>query len=302
MDNITFQQIEAFISIAETLNLSKSAKALYTSQPSLSRQLSKFEALLNTKLFSRSNRGVVLTPEGEYLYNELLPVYHKMRLALHNVQNVRAQSNKTLRIGSHTASDMMYDFDRVKIGIKQFSKIHPEIDVIESIYEFKELRQALIYGEVDIIFSVSVGLEDLNNVTRRCISALDLHIAMSQNHALAKCESLDIRALNNEVFIFPSSKDTQTRRNNELEQCNHIGFSPKSIQYLPNLSSVIKAVRSCSGMTMCGKFRDFSTDGPVKFFELDIPSFADQPCVEAAWRSNDVSREALELVRMIEEL
>jgi len=158
MDSITFQQIEAFISIAESLSLSKSAKALYISQPTLSRLLNRFETALGTKLFTRSNRGVLLNAEGEYLYNELLPIYHKMRLAFHNVQNLQKLPNKVLRIGCHTASDMMYAFDGIKAGIEQFKMLNPNIEIVENVYEFKELRQALIFNEVDVIFSVSIAL------------------------------------------------------------------------------------------------------------------------------------------------
>ena len=219
MDSITFQQIEVFISIAETLSFSKSSKVLFISQPSLSRMISRLERALDTRLFNRNNRGVTLTLEGKYLYNELLPVYHKMRLAFHNVQNIHKKPRKMLRIGCHTVSDMMDAFDGIRKGIESYKRAYPEVEVVESVYEFKELRQALIFNEVDIIFSVSIALEDMSNVTRKHLSELRLYIAMSERHPLAKLENVDLKQLNKETFFFPSSRDTQTKSNNELEQC-----------------------------------------------------------------------------------
>jgi len=61
------QQLRAFIQAAETGSITRAAKALRTSQPSLSRWLRLLEEELGEVLFDRSERGVVLTEVGDRL-------------------------------------------------------------------------------------------------------------------------------------------------------------------------------------------------------------------------------------------
>ena len=48
--------------------MKKAAALLQNSQPNLTRAIKTLEAELGCTLFSRTNRGLILTPEGEALY------------------------------------------------------------------------------------------------------------------------------------------------------------------------------------------------------------------------------------------
>lgn len=60
-----------FYTVAKAGNISKAAKELYISQPAISKSIQKLEESLNCKLFTRSSRGVLLTDEGEILYDHV---------------------------------------------------------------------------------------------------------------------------------------------------------------------------------------------------------------------------------------
>ena len=61
-------QYKIFYEVAKAGNISKAAKELYISQPAISKAISKLEDSLGLPLFTRSSRGVQLTPEGEILF------------------------------------------------------------------------------------------------------------------------------------------------------------------------------------------------------------------------------------------
>jgi len=61
------QLITTFLAIAEAGNISAAARALGTTQPTVSRRLRDLEGLLGTRLASRSTHGFYLTAEGEEL-------------------------------------------------------------------------------------------------------------------------------------------------------------------------------------------------------------------------------------------
>lgn len=69
-----------FYTVANAGNISKAAKELYISQPAISKSIQKLEENLNCKLFSRSSRGVVLTDEGELLYDHVKEAFETLNI------------------------------------------------------------------------------------------------------------------------------------------------------------------------------------------------------------------------------
>ncbi|EUJ33865.1 regulatory helix-turn-helix lysR family protein [Listeria floridensis FSL S10-1187] len=56
-----------FLAAAEERNVSRAARALHITQPTLSRQLKEFEESLGAELFVRQNKELVLTEAGQFL-------------------------------------------------------------------------------------------------------------------------------------------------------------------------------------------------------------------------------------------
>ena len=77
---MTLNQIITFAAIAKHLNLSRASAACHVSQSSLTQQIRKLELEYKTKLYKKSNRGIVLTDRGE--------------LFLRHVKNILAEVQK----------------------------------------------------------------------------------------------------------------------------------------------------------------------------------------------------------------
>ena len=61
---MTLQQLKYVIEVAEKGSITEAAKSLFIAQPSLSAAIHELEAETDTKIFKRSSRGVLITPEG----------------------------------------------------------------------------------------------------------------------------------------------------------------------------------------------------------------------------------------------
>lgn len=68
---INYEYYRVFYYAAQCGNLTKAAALLQNSQPNLTRAIKTLEAELGCTLFSRTNRGLILTPEGEALYRHI---------------------------------------------------------------------------------------------------------------------------------------------------------------------------------------------------------------------------------------
>ncbi len=64
--NITSKQIDMFLLLAKNLSFSQTANEMYTTQPTISRQIAILEEELGCKLFERNKRHVNLTEEGVF--------------------------------------------------------------------------------------------------------------------------------------------------------------------------------------------------------------------------------------------
>ncbi len=61
---MTLQQLKYIIKIVESRSITEAARAVYVSQPALSNSVHELEAELGIEIFSRSSKGISLTPEG----------------------------------------------------------------------------------------------------------------------------------------------------------------------------------------------------------------------------------------------
>ena len=62
---MTLKQLQYVVTVAETGNITEAAKRLFLAQPSLTSSIRELEKEYGITIFSRSNKGIELTPEGE---------------------------------------------------------------------------------------------------------------------------------------------------------------------------------------------------------------------------------------------
>ena len=296
MLNITFQQMEMFLAVAEKLNFSATADALYISQPVLSKTIRRLEASIGVQLFYRSNRGVSLTEAGRYLYLELKRPFRKITRCVETVQQMQVRPRRQLKIGYPSSFDYNADFDGVRAAVRRFRAENPEIEVTELLYEFVPLREALLYAEVDLVIGQSMLANRLEGVSARRIAPFHMYVALSAGHPLAAVERLEPAMLADEVFyeVFcysPTEEESERMR-------SAWGFTPK-IQYLPNFQTLIRALSQKQGVSFCGKFDSVATETALQFRPLPAhPTFSNS-YIAALWRSGDLSAAARRLLELL---
>ena len=77
---MTLQQLRYVVCIANNKSMNKAAAQLFISQPSLSSTIRDLEEEIGIELFVRSNRGIVITPEGEEFLGYARQILEQYRL------------------------------------------------------------------------------------------------------------------------------------------------------------------------------------------------------------------------------
>ena len=93
------RHLRYFQAIAEELSFSKAARRLRVAQPALSRAVKDLEVDLGAELFTRSRRGVALTPAGAVLLDETAVLLQRVNHLVGRVQRTAAGEEGELRVG-----------------------------------------------------------------------------------------------------------------------------------------------------------------------------------------------------------
>ncbi|SFO08477.1 DNA-binding transcriptional regulator, LysR family [Candidatus Pantoea varia] len=80
--------LKAFLILAEKGNYADAAKALFISQPALTKQINLLESMLEMSLFTRGRHGATLTAGGRRLLPEAEKVVSQTRLFMHHAERV----------------------------------------------------------------------------------------------------------------------------------------------------------------------------------------------------------------------
>ena len=69
--NITYDYYRIFYYVAKYGSFTKAAEIIGNSQPNITRAMNNLESQTGLQLFIRNKRGIVLTPEGEQLFDHI---------------------------------------------------------------------------------------------------------------------------------------------------------------------------------------------------------------------------------------
>lgn len=140
------QDLRMFKCVAESKSLSRAAEVLGYVQPHISQRMKNLEEELDTKLLTRTNRGVTLTDEGEALFNYAQRILRLMEEAKAEVNPHKFK--RSLIIGaSQTVSAT-----KVPFLFSSFLKEHRDIEVKIKTDRKHALQEMLSYGKIDGLF------------------------------------------------------------------------------------------------------------------------------------------------------
>ena len=97
-------QYRIFFEVAKAGSISKAAKLLYRSQPAISKSILRLEENLEIALFTRTSKGVSLTPEGQIFYEYLQNAFsaieageiHLAKIKQFNIGKITIGTSNTL--------------------------------------------------------------------------------------------------------------------------------------------------------------------------------------------------------------
>lgn len=172
-----WQEMAVFVRVAEGGSLSRAARELKLSQPSISRIVGTLEARLGTTLLLRTTRSISLTDAGN-LYLErakyLLAEMEEAEQATRGVDSLHG----VIRL----AMPVLYGTRVIIPALARFLALHPDLRV-EMI--MSDARQNLITDGVDVAIRLGVGPLDDSTFGARRLALVERLVVAAPAYLLA---------------------------------------------------------------------------------------------------------------------
>ena len=125
LENLTLEHIMIFMSVAKTLNMTKSAKELFLGQPTVSKRIAETESIVGFELFDRKSNRLSLTPAGKYLYTQLEDLYGKLDKSIYD----SAAIDQGYQSHFNICVDTLYGVDVLYKTFEEFRKAYPMVNL-----------------------------------------------------------------------------------------------------------------------------------------------------------------------------
>jgi DNA-binding transcriptional LysR family regulator len=186
-------QLETFIAIVNYQNFAKAAERLYVTQPTVVARIKTLENELNTKLFIKEGKHVVLTKEGEIFLK-----YALQTLAYMDESKIAISVSKEPKIKVGFSPGFSSSFI-----LETINAIRSENNLTISIIEGEdsiELTKQLMNGELHLVFTRNSVIHESDIVSEHLFDDEIIFIC-SKDHRLGQLENVTIDDLQGETLI-----------------------------------------------------------------------------------------------------
>ncbi|GAB2583112.1 LysR family transcriptional regulator [Dyella jejuensis] len=237
------RHLRYFVAIAETGSLTVAAeKKLYTSQPSLSRQIKDLEDQVGTPLLSRSARGVTLTDAGKAFLDHARLALNQVEAAMEAARRAAQPAKQRFSMGFLTGQEMTWLPEAMHVLRAEL----PNIDVTVSSDYSPDLGEAVARGRLDVAFMRAEPDVDLiyQRVRQEPLVAL-----MPSDHPLATRTAVRAKDLIGLPYIAMANK-AKVLRSVIDQYLERAGVQITPTQLVDNPAMVMSLVASTRGIAL----------------------------------------------------
>lgn len=238
--SVTLRQLEIFIAVADTQQVTRASKKLFLTQSAVSMALGELENQLGGPLFDRHGRSLLLNDRGRYL----LPMAKDITFQVWNVESMLTEQRNAVAgsleiIASSTIGNYVLPY-----LIGAFMRLHPEAHINMLVANTKQAEKLVSQGVMDLGF-VEGGVSD---DTVRAVTWFEdeLVVIVSPTHLLAAKDSFQIPHDLQETSWVMREEGSGTAEIFRNKLGKHVGLL-KIVTRLGHTEAIKKAVESGVG-------------------------------------------------------
>jgi DNA-binding transcriptional LysR family regulator len=265
--DIDLADLQAVVTLAETLHFGRAAERLHVSQPALSKRIRRIEDTVGGPLLVRQYRDVRLTEAGRLLADRGRRLLDESAAAVALSQRAVRGEAGLLRIGFGIASIL----GMLPGVLLRFRRTHPDVQLHLRDMSTPEQIAALGAGEIDVGF-VRLPVSDPRLIVR---PVLDERLVAALGPRSPWNARLGLRSVAGEPFIIITRARSASFYDHALAICAASGFAPRVVQEANELFTVLSLVGAGLGVSLVPR--------SAALMRLPGVRFRDVKLREAAW-------------------
>ena len=200
---MTLQQLKYIVAVAETGNITEAAGRLFVSQPSLTNAIRELESEMQITIFRRTNKGVVVSSEGELFLSYARQILEQTSLLEEKFKRADKQSPRfsvscqhySFAVNAFVDVIRKFDADRYDFTLRETQTY----EIIEDVSRLK--------SEIGILYTSSKNEEILlklikqNGLKFEELFVAKPHVFICSSHPLAGREMLELKDLEEYPYL-----------------------------------------------------------------------------------------------------
>lgn len=144
--HVDLTQLAAFVAVADSGSFSTAATRLHLTQPAVSKRIAQLEATLETPLFDRAGRQVLLTEAGTLLLPRARALLADADAARHALRDLRGETGGTL----HLVSSHHIGLHRLPPLLRTFASRYPQVTLELRFMDSEQAWQHVLHGQAEL--------------------------------------------------------------------------------------------------------------------------------------------------------
>ena len=260
---MTIQQMLYVLTIEEYGSMNKAAEKLYIVQPTLTSAIQELENEIGITIFMRTNKGVIVTPEGAEFLDDIRGFYRQYDIVM---QKYKDEGSYKRKFG---VSTQHYTF-----AVRAFVDTAKEYDMNQFDFALRETTTQNIVKDVSTLKS-EIGILYISEHNKKALNklfnehAVEFHslikcrafVYLWHEHPLAKLDSIGFEDLKNYPCLYFEQGENSEYLAEEILSEN---IYPQTIR-VTDRSTMLNLVKAMNGYTLCSGiiWGDYNGDGYI---------------------------------------
>ena len=239
------RNIRSFLSLAKTLNFSRTSEIVHLSQPALSLQIQALESEIGVKLFERDRRKTVLNAAGTAFQREATGGLAQLEQGIQNARLAAQGKLGVVRLGFVSTAGQSL----IPKLINQYRAKNPLVEFSLRNVLTADQGPMLEEGSLDLGF-LRMPFNTGPNLELAPVHQEDFVLVLPSSHALARKASVRLRETANETYVLYDRTHAPGFHDFVLGILNRAGVIPAVSQVAGEMPTLISLVASGAGISL----------------------------------------------------
>ena len=236
-------QLKLFLSLAKTLNFTKTANEFYVTQPTVSNYIKSLENGMGVTLLKRDSHSVSLTPEGKEFMGYATQMLALQTEAENRLRNIAEGRRGYIRIAMLSSTVEMFSS-----CLEEFVRRYPGVQVNVDMLEGGEMMTAFSQCSYDIYFAHEHMVTANENIEYFTTEKAHLNLFVNRD-IVSTIDMSDWKTIASHHFA--ASPETGFSLSGQIKRiCMNRGVVPDIINYYNRADTVLIAVNCGVGIAI----------------------------------------------------